>query len=311
MTAYSPFPLRRDAVALGLRPGTVLTSAGPVRVQVGRSRGGPATLLLHGAAGSWTTWTPLLAAAAAADSPLADVVALDLPGWGGSPLPAGGPQPGEPLGVGTLSQAVAEVARALGYERWRVLGHSLGGFVALDLAAREPVATRGVGLVSPTGPAVVEAIRRPWRGGAALPWFAGMLLAMRFLRATGHGGARLYRAVGRHGWLRFLAAPLFDRAREVDGSVFAALVDEVRPGSFVVAARAAAAYDLERWRGVRCPVRSVRGVRDVFVGPGDDAVLAALVPGWSGTVVPGAGHFAAVERPDEVRAALLPVLVAT
>ena len=32
--------------------------------------------------------------------------------------------------------AVATVARALGYRRWRLVGHSLGGFVALELAAR-------------------------------------------------------------------------------------------------------------------------------------------------------------------------------
>src|SRR5690606_22704174 len=43
-----------------------------------------ATLLLHGAAGSWTTWLPLIRASQEAGSPLQNVVALDLPGWGES-----------------------------------------------------------------------------------------------------------------------------------------------------------------------------------------------------------------------------------
>ena len=58
-----PVPLQTDPSALGLAPRTVATSAGPLLVHAGRPAGGPATILLHGAAGSWTTWTPLLTAA--------------------------------------------------------------------------------------------------------------------------------------------------------------------------------------------------------------------------------------------------------
>src|SRR3954471_18501811 len=53
--------LTPDAVALGLRRTVVKTGVGEIVVRVGREIGGPATVLLHGAAGSWTTWTPLIA----------------------------------------------------------------------------------------------------------------------------------------------------------------------------------------------------------------------------------------------------------
>ncbi|MDH2443131.1 alpha/beta hydrolase [Amnibacterium sp. CER49] len=290
-----------DPDALGLTREVVATPLGPVVVRTGRRTGAVATVLLHGAAGSWTTWAPLLAA----DPTIPDVVAPDLPGWGESAAPA------RPADVEAVSSAVAGVARALGYERWTVLGHSLGGFVALDLAAREPGATVAVGLVSPTGAAVVDAIRRPLRGGLRLPWFAGMLLAMRALAALPRSGRGLLRLLARLGLLRPLAAPLFADVARVDEAVIAALADEIRPVPFLLATRAAAAYDLATWRRVRCPVRSVRGARDVFVGAGDGAALAALLPDGAELVLQGAGHFAAVERPDAVLRFLGPDRIVT
>ena len=60
------------------------------------------------------------------------VVAVDLPGWGDS----GELDPA--LHVEDVSHAIAALVRSLGYDDWIVAGHSLGGVVALDLAARAP-----------------------------------------------------------------------------------------------------------------------------------------------------------------------------
>ncbi len=246
-----PLPLRTDGAALGLRRLVVPTSVGEVVVHAGRESGGPATILLHGAAGSWTTWTPLISASDLSSARLTDVIALDLPGWGES----GGFD--RVRTVEDVSDAVAEVARAFGYSSWRLVGHSLGGFVALDVAARYPDATLGVTLVSATGTGVLGAVRRPLRGGLALPWFAGMLLTMRALAVLGVVGSALVRLVGRLGWLRALSSPLF--AGPVHPSVIAAFADELRPAAFSRAARLAADYEERTWTGVSCPVRSVRG----------------------------------------------------
>lgn len=284
-----------DEAALGLGRVTVDTDLGPITVRAGREAGGPATILLHGAAGSWTTWSPFLRADDERGAVVDDVIAVDLPGWGESALPAS-----ERVTVRDLSTAVASVARALGYRSWRVLGHSLGGFVALDLAVHEPEATLRVDLVSPTGIGVVEAIRRPLGGGLRLPWFTGMLLGMRMLHALGDRGPGLVRLLNRTGLLAPLMSPLFGRRRDLDRSVVDALAAEVRPASFLLAARAAAAYDLHRWRGVRCPVRCLVGDRDVFVGADDATVLAALVPDLRRRTLSATGHFSAVERPEAV-----------
>lgn len=229
MTA--PSALRADEASLGLRRVVVPTAAGAVTVRTGRETGGPALVLLHGAAGSWTTWTPLLAAAERCGMPLTDVVAIDLPGWGDSPGPV--PTPG------SMAAIVADVARALGYAQWHLLGHSLGGAVALDVAARFGAETLSVALVSPSGAGVRDAVRHPVRGGLRLPGFAGMLLAMRMLAAFGSGSLTLLRTLRATGVLRLLTRPLFRYPAGVDRSVTDALADEVRPASFVAAAAAA------------------------------------------------------------------------
>lgn len=284
-----------DEHALGLGRVEVDTALGPVVVRAGREAGGPATILLHGAAGSWSTWSPLLREDDAHGATVNDVIAVDLPGWGETALPASGVS-----SVGALSDAVAAVARALGYTAWRVVGHSLGGFVALDLAVREPAATIRVDLVSATGAAVVEAVRQPVAGGRRLPWFSGMLAGMHALAATGGAGTAVLRRLNRVGALAPLLAPLFGRRRELSRSVVDALAAEVRPDAFLVATRAAAAYDLHAWRSIVCPVRSIAGDRDVFVGRDDAAILTALIPDLETRRLSGVGHFAAVERPDAV-----------
>lgn len=290
--------LTTDADALGLRRVDVSTTIGDISAHVGVREGPVATVLLHGAAGSWTTWTPLLTEAARTGAPVPDVVAVDLPGWGDSTFPRGG------IDIARTTAAVRAVVVSLGYRRWILVGHSLGGAVALDMAARAPEAAGAVILVSPSGAAVFDAVRRPIRGGLRLPWFAGMLCAMRFLRSLGRAAPALLRLLQRSGILRALSAPLFADPRTIDRSVTRALAEEIRPASFVAAARAAAAYDESAWRGIRCPVRAVCGDRDVFVGAQDTVALSARIDDFREVTLDSVGHFAAVERPGAVLALL-------
>ncbi|GAA2749970.1 alpha/beta fold hydrolase [Amnibacterium kyonggiense] len=286
-----------DEAALGLSRVVVPTAAGPVVARVGAGDDERGLLLIHGAAGSWRAWIPMLREAARAGRPLPRVAAVDLPGWGESPEPV------RPLDAGAAAEAVVAVARAVGVTRWTVVGHSLGGVVALEIAVREPDRTERVVLVSPTGPAVLDAIRRPVRGGVRLPWFAGMLLAMRVLSALPGGGRPLLRALGRTGALGVLAGPLFADRAGVDPQVLRDFGEETRPAAFVRAARSAARLRLPS-DAVRCAVRSVRGGRDRFIGARDATAFARVLPGFRETVVPGAGHFALAERPEAVLAVL-------
>ncbi|HAS30992.1 MAG TPA: alpha/beta hydrolase, partial [Microbacterium sp.] len=186
-------PLSDDPAGSGWRTVVIPTAVGDLTVRAGRRTGGTATVLLHGAAGTWTTWTPLAAYARDTGRTLENVVAVDLPGWGDS----GELDPA--LHVEDVSHAIADLVRSLGYDDWIVAGHSLGGVVALDLAARAPGPTVGVVLVAPTGASVIDAIRHPLRGGMRLPGFAGMLAVMRALSAFGPGGAAIVEGVAAAG----------------------------------------------------------------------------------------------------------------
>jgi pimeloyl-ACP methyl ester carboxylesterase len=274
-----------------LRGGTVAVRHGR------RSTSDTATILLHGAAGSWTTWTPLLQAAEAIARDLTDLIIPDLPGWGDSPRAADESS----VGVESMAELVADVARSLGYERWNVVGHSMGGFIALQLAASEPRATSSVGLVSATSFSIQDSVRHPIRHFSVLPAFTTLLMTMRMLRLAGHLNRGLVRAVTYLGLLPALVAPLFSRPGAVHPTVVASLGAEVRPVGFVLAAERAGAYNAStQWAQIRCPVRSVHGDDDIFVAADDDKRLRAVVPHCVISTIPGAGHFSQIERPLEV-----------
>jgi len=292
-----------DAVSPPLRRTVVPTAVGTVVVHAGRASGSPvATVLLHGAAGSWTTWSALIAASDGVGLPLSDIVAIDLPGWGGSP----GPVPS----AADTACAVAAVVRALGYPRWRIVGHSLGGVVALDVAARFPSETVAVGLVSPSGDGVREIARHPLRSWRRLPGFAGMVLAMRVLNGLGPLAPPLLRGLRRIGALRVLSRPLFRHPAGVDAAVADALADEIRPASFVAAVRAARTHDDGVWRRIACPVRAVRGQHDVFAGGRDTQRWERTLPDYDERVLADSGHFAHVEQPVQTLRALREVWAA-
>jgi pimeloyl-ACP methyl ester carboxylesterase len=106
-----------------------------------RCGSGAPLVLLHGLGSARDAWLPVTGSLARHF----DVIALDLPGFGGSaPLPAfEEPHPAR------LAQSVAATLRALDIEHPHIVGNSLGGWVALELAAI--IAPASVTLLSPAG----------------------------------------------------------------------------------------------------------------------------------------------------------------
>ncbi|WP_248962605.1 alpha/beta fold hydrolase [Sphaerisporangium perillae] len=102
---------------------------------------GPPLVLLHGIGHHWQAWEPVIDLLARSR----DVIAVDFPGFGVSPpLPAGTPYTPE-----TLADAVESFCAHLGVRDPHVAGNSLGGYVALTLAARGVVRTATA--LSPAG----------------------------------------------------------------------------------------------------------------------------------------------------------------
>lgn len=276
----------------------VPTGAGLVAVRHTERVSQTATVLLHGAAGSWTTWQPAIAAASASGTAPSDLVVPDLPGWGESPADV------STLDAADLAASVAAVARALGYRRWRLVGHSLGGFVALELAVQEPEATESVVLVSGTTfGGHGDRLRTVQLVRAYAPLML-LALGMRVLVLLGPAASPLVRVLDRTRLLALLIAPLFDTRMP---AVVHELARDLRPAAFLRALACARRYPAaERWSRIRCQVRSVHGDRDVFVPPSDDPRLAAIIPLYRAIVLPATGHFGHTEHPSLFAAELRP-----
>src|SRR5205814_2430334 len=71
------------------------------------------------------------------------VIAPDLPGQGQTERPREG------YGRTTQARAVVELMKALGEERLAVVGHGLGGFLAIEVAAAWPYTVSKLALISP------------------------------------------------------------------------------------------------------------------------------------------------------------------
>ena len=111
------------------------------RVSYRTAGSGPALLLLHGIANSSDTWArvaPLL-------SDHFTIIAPDLLGHGESATPRGD------YSLGAHASGARDVVTALGHERVTVVGHSLGGGIAMQFAYQFPERTERLVLVSSGG----------------------------------------------------------------------------------------------------------------------------------------------------------------
>jgi len=93
-----------------------------------RAGAGEPLVLLHGLGSHWQMWEPVLPMLSARH----DVIAVDLPGFGDSPMPA----PGTPPGVDSLCDLILGFLAELGIGRPHLAGNSLGGMITLELARR-------------------------------------------------------------------------------------------------------------------------------------------------------------------------------
>jgi len=243
---------------------------------------GPTLLLIHGIAGSSENWRDVI-------EPLArrhTVIAPDLPGHGAS---AAGP--GD-YSVGSLAASLRDLLLVEGRERATLVGHSLGGGVAMQFAYQFPEMVERLVLVSSggLGPEVSPILR-----AAALPG------ADLFIAATARLGQRAGAAVSR----RLVAAgiePSADVAEVARG--YASLSEPRRRRAFLATVRSVIGTKGQRVAAVdrlylaeAVPILIVWGGRDriIPVSHGKDAHEA--IPGSRLEIFEGVGHLPQVEQP--------------
>jgi len=177
---------------------------------------GPVVLLVHGLGATMSAWDDV-ADALAEDC---TVLAVDLPGHGGSAPPAGD------YSLGAAANVLRDLLDALGHDRVTVLGHSLGGGVAMQFAYQFPERTERLVLVASGG---LGAEINPWLRAATLP---GAALVLRI--ASSRPVAWLRRAgtsdpspTARRTFLRTLRAVADHRGQCADATDRLYLLDRV------------------------------------------------------------------------------------
>ncbi|HEY1335647.1 MAG TPA: alpha/beta fold hydrolase, partial [Myxococcaceae bacterium] len=136
--------VRRRLIAAGVDSRLHLVGGHSVHAyRVTGTGSGPPVLLVHGLGGSANGWVRVLRALG---RDFSAVHAIDLPGNGFSPLPGPGPLTLEQH-LAVLHAYCREVVKAPAF----VVGNSLGGALAVLLAALHPGDVLALGLVAPAG----------------------------------------------------------------------------------------------------------------------------------------------------------------
>ena len=226
---------------------------------------GQPIVFLHGWGGEMASFGPI-------PSILADrfqVVAVDLPGFGKSPLPS------QPWGTADYADFVASFLRATEAAPATLVGHSFGGRVSLSLAARYPDLVSKLILVDSAG--IV-----PRRGPGYYLRVSAVKVTRRAFSLPGIGAfkepvmRRVYRAVGSSDYNAASDPTL--------RAIFVKVVNE----------------DLrELFPRIQAPTLLIWGDRDQDTPLADGKLMEKLIPDAGLVVFEGAGHFAYLDRVDQ------------
>jgi pimeloyl-ACP methyl ester carboxylesterase len=230
----------------------------------------PPVVLIHGAGGSHQHWLYQVR-----DLPQSVSYALDLPGHGRSPGTGRD-------SIGAYGDWLRAFLDEAGLARAVLVGHSMGGAIALDLALRWPDRVAGLGLVA-TGarlrvaPAILEGIRQEPDEAVRLitDWAFGPEAPEEIVR------------LGRR------------QMGEVDPGVLY--------GDFV----ACDAFDVrERLGEIQAPALVLCGTQDRMTPAKYATFLRNGIAGAGLQLIEGAGHMLMIERPQAVNRALIRFLEA-
>jgi pimeloyl-ACP methyl ester carboxylesterase len=249
---------------------------------------GPDVLMIHGWASSWRMWERPMHRLASAGF---RAWALDLPGCGESEaLCASNGR----YTIANLTSVVEAFVERVGIESAALVGHSMGGAIALDMSHRRPDATRALVLVAP----VVSG-----RLGLALHVFLGSPFGRRLLELSQH-----HDALARLGGRSKFAAPWLMRTLPLRAALLRDAQDLARTAPHAALGSLQAVIDFDfsdRLPEIRTPTLVIVGARDMTVPPSEGELAANKIPSARLVKLRGVGHQPVDECPEEFDRLLL------
>ncbi len=239
----------------------------------------PPLLFLHGLGGIWQNWLLNLPAFMGTHR----VVAVDLPGFGQSEMPAG------KISLPSVAHTVDALCGELGLEEPVVVGNSMGGFVGAELAVSFPTRVSKLVLVAAAGLSTEYLLREPLLAGARA-W--AVLTARTGVRAEIAVSRPRLRRAALQVVVRYperLSVPLaIELVRGANAPGFIPAFDALMRHSF--------RDNLER---IEIPVLIVWGRNDILV-PVDDAEMYEHLIGENAhsVIFDDTGHLPMLERPS-------------
>jgi pimeloyl-ACP methyl ester carboxylesterase len=258
---------------------------------------GAVIVLLHGVAGCSNTWEPVMERLAVA----ARVVAPDLLGHGESAKPRGD------YSLGAYASGLRDLLTLLGHDRVTLVGHSLGGGVAMQFAYQYPERVARLALVASggLGPDISG-----WLRAASLPG-AELVLPVIAHRRVRDAGSTISRFLGRFGLQPSPAVEEIARsfATLADGQSRAAFLATLRSVVDPAGQRVSALEKL--YLAADVPTLLVWGSRDPVIPLAHGQAAYARISGSRLEVLDGAGHYPHRDDPARFARILLDFVSST
>lgn len=299
-STYCPFSMDPREVSEDLVFMPVDTAFGSLSTMVSRERRSETgTMYIHGIAADWTTWVPMLKAERHIPMDVHDQILVDLPGFGSSKNALGS------LDIVEIGDTLMSIASAAGYRQVRLVGHSMGGFLALDIASRHLDQVQSVHVAAGPYFSILASIQHPWRSLIKAPKVAATFGFLYLLSGTGQVGVLAVHAAYRLHLMRLLASPAVRYPFRIDSSVVKSLSELHRPSALMQAIANGDEYTpAAQWGRIKCPIWASFGDHDWFVPPGDMDRLLQCQPDATCSMIEEASHLHHIEWPFRTLEAL-------
>lgn len=221
-------------------------------------------------------------------TPHFQVVTFDNRGVGGTDKPAG------PYNAGLLAADTAALLEALGISSAVVMGHSMGGFIAQELALSYPAKVNKLVLSSTNfgGPHHVPITMEAMTVMADVTSDPVTRFKNGLVVSTAPGFAEKHPELIQE-WLEWrIANPIDPAGYQAQMAIGLALIPE------------AASFE-HRLPGIKVPTLILFGAHDKVVPPANADLLAAKIPDNKVIVLPDAGHFFPMETPEAASQAVI------